>query len=205
MRVLYDTNKNFFNTSSPLEKKLFENELTIMLNYMRSSGSVIQEEFKSEMALEINLNYPKFFNALVDSFYDIRRIADFHPLNKRQPDQVKLASHVAFWFIRWQPCSINPQDDFLESNLTKKEKKKLLFINETLMVNYLISNVFKGGEIKCKVAPDESMKEWEGYYEYLFYYLSYRLRSPKELEAILKSITLHPVFKVHNNIHFRIE
>jgi len=175
------------------------------LEHIHSYGSCIEEEFKSKIAFEITLNYPKLFNALVDSFSDIKRIEVFHPL-KKGSNQVKLASHVAFWFLRWQPCSIEPQNDFLESiDLKKSEKKKLMLINEILMVPYLISSIFKNGEIECKKTPVKSMVEWKGYYEYLLYYLAYRLRSPKELEAMLGSATLHPLWKVHNDIYFGVK
>lgn len=126
MRVQYDIHESFFKNSEPSEEARFEKEIEIILKYIYNRSAVIQKEFESKIALKINLNFPKFLNALVDSFADIRRIVDFHELGNG-PDQVKLASHVAFWFIRWQPCSIESQEDFLLSTaLTKKEKKEIV-------------------------------------------------------------------------------
>lgn len=80
----------------------------------------------------------------------------------------------------------------------------MLLVNENLMVTYLMANVFIGSNNgECKMAPPRAKAEWKGYYEYLFYYLVYRLRSPKELEAMLKSVTLHPLWEVQHDIYFK--
>jgi hypothetical protein len=202
MRVKSDIHENFFENAPPVEERRLEIVETELFRYIRNRGKVIEKEFASKQAFKIDLNHPKMLNALVDAFFDIRRIEDFHNLNDG-PSQVKLAANIAFWFLRWQPCSILPQEDFLSSpNLTLKEKKKLLLINENLMVTYLLANVFVGSEGICAAAPLKSSLEWEGYYEYLFYYLVYRLRSPKELEAVLKTVTLHPLWRVQQDISF---
>ena len=203
MRVRYDIHENFFESAKPDEKRRFEIIESEIYKYIRDLGAVICKEFSDKQGFSIDINRPKVFNALVDAFTDIRRIEAFHIIDNG-PDQVKMASHVAFWFIRWQPCSIVPQEDFLKSTvLTQREKKKLLLLNENLMVTYLQAAVFIGGNTnRCMSAPFRSLPEWEGYYNYLLYYLVYRLRSPKELEAILKTITLHPLWKVQKDIYF---
>ena len=118
-------------------------------------------------------------------YEDLKRIVNFHPISFL-PDLIKEVSYIAFWWLKRKPVFVP---------CSEKIKTQVLFFNEWLIATYIVSEIF---DHECIKNTDSNLErhtaEWNIALNLLFYYLVYRIDSPKILESFLIGCTLTPIW-----------
>lgn len=148
----------------------------------------------------VNLNLYVLRQALVDAFDDLRRLTEYHDTSC--PNPIKTMSYYCYWIIRRKPLTVCNEKILENSKLSDSKKLKMLFCNEHVCVQLLVDAMFPGLNTTCenKAIHSYADKQLKKFKSYMLYYLTYRVESPKSLEAILVSGTMHPIWDVEKVI-----
>lgn len=141
----------------------FENAYETLMEELHSFLGVLNCDNKVQLN-ELVLAY-----ALIDYFEDIQRVKDFHKLDLA--NGMKTVAYKVFWFLRRRPIQVLSCD------------KNLIFVNEKFVVSYILSYLSEMDDFILDRTEDEIC----AFKDTLFYYLKYRLDSPKSIELILMS------------------
>jgi len=77
-------------------------------------------------------------------------------------------------------------------------------INELFCATYIMSEIFDldklNKECPCSTISEQREKEYRTVFNFLYYYLCYRVNSPKSLELFIMGLLLHPNWKVKEEL-----
>ena len=150
--------------------------------------------------VNVNLNNQVLKQALIDAFDDLNRLKEYH--DTKNPNPIKLMAYYIYWIIRRKPITIINDNILYDKRLSDTKKAKLLFCNEHYCIQLMIDAIFPWLNKNCvnkdvHIYAEEQLKKFK---RYMLYYLTYRLESPKSLEAIMLSATMHPIWQVEKII-----
>lgn len=201
MRLITDGESNIFEAESGFTKEYFAAQLYEITKMVNSFAKKQQRHLKSvyDANLEINLGELETTVALRDALDDLRRLKDFHPV--QDPSPIKQRAYVAYWFLRRKPLHIINLDEIDFDHFNYIDKQHLLYFHEFFLVTFLLTAVFDSRTPTCtnyeKKLADKQLKTIQNY---LFYFLCFRVESPKSLEAILLAFSAHPIWPVNSAI-----
>ena len=156
-----------------------------------------REQLKVE-GIDFNayINEDLVMQIVIDTIEDLKRIVDFHPVNHL--NLIKEISHLAYWWLRRKPVFV-PLNVYNLTSVDEETKIRLLFINEFVLVAFITAVVFDFNKLLCKCSDLKIYEyEWECARKLLFYYLVYRVDSPKNIEQFLVGSILHPVWETND-------
>jgi len=126
-------------------------------------------------------------NALLDYFQDIKRLKDFHGIEK--VNSQKVIAYTAFWLLQRKPIQIvNPQSEEEQPNI-----RELATLNERFILQYIF-NYFGERERKSHIFLRENIG-LKNYSDMMLYYLLYRVRDPHSLEMIIASFHAGQIYE----------
>lgn len=198
MNLVYKQFDKWYNELSEELQKQFNDDYKYLVDII----SDWTEEFNSycrknkiEEAV-INVNYHVLRQALIDAFDDLKRLSDYHGTS--HPNPIKTMSYYCYWIVRRKPITVCNDEIFKIQRLSDRKKLKLLFCNEHVCVQLLVDAMFPGLSVTCKneLVHNQANRQLKKFKSYMLYYLTYRVESPKSLEAILISGTMHPIWNV---------
>ncbi len=159
----------------------------------------VAEVTEQEIGSDITIDYDETIisQILIDAIEDLKRIQDFHPV--KNVNAIKEAAYIGFWWIRRKPVFVNGRIGDIEvDSATENEnniiKAHLLFINEFCVSRYVLPKIFCLDKEIDHCASAANKSAWAKAKENLIYFLAYRADSPKSIEALLTSYTLHPLW-----------
>jgi len=123
--------------------------------------------------------------AVVDHFSDIKRLRNFHMIEKTEPE--KVAAYTAYWVWRRKPIQLigEPSDELL------MKYHFLKHFNESFAAALMISMVFDTRRI---IFHDG----WQRYTRFTYllnYFLCYRAVNPQALELTLYALSVNPIYE----------
>lgn len=124
---------------------------------------------------------------VIDYFSDIKRLKDFHGINK--VDLSKIAAYTAYWVLKRKPLHI--KESVSEETYTKKPF--LIHMNEWFASYLLKSMVFNMGS---RIIIDEAFGRWNNFDNLLTYFLTYRIVTHQGLELAIVAMTIIPPYKL---------
>lgn len=197
--------KNFSEWYENLGSELqddFTNDLNYLTQVAKDWTDGINDICKNHEIeeIKININLYEMRQALIDAFDDLKRLKEFH--STKNPNPIKIMAYYVFWIIKRKPISMLNEGILEESKLSDTKKLKLLFCNEHYCVQLLIDAIFPDLKEDCgneKIYTHATL-QLKKFKRYMLYYLTYRLDSPKSLEAILLSATMHPIWHIEEVI-----
>lgn len=113
---------------------------------------------------------------LLDYYADIRRLKDFHDIEKVRTE--KVIAYTVSWIIKRKPLQF----------IRYSEEEKDIFVNERFAVYLTINECMLKGNKKY-VSPENSKKMKE-YISLLLYYFKYRECNPQVVELAIESFKM---------------
>lgn len=202
MYVVFKDTEEWFEKDFNLKKK-FQSTYKVILTAARENAVKMKTlaEEKTGQTIEIHISEQLLKQSLIDAFDDLLRLTNYHPTD--DPNPIKEMSYIVYWLVRHKPIHLVTEDIVMSEKLTDMAKARFLFINEYFGVKLLMGAVFKGKneqeifqDERLRVIHNEAKKQMRYYKRFLLYYLVYRLKSPKELEAMLLGCTIYPIWEV---------
>jgi len=148
-------------------------------------------EFLKEFKLSsvATVNKLLLANAILDYFHDIKRLKDFHGIEKINSQ--KIIAYTAYWLLYRKPIQINnPPAEDPPVNI-----KELATLNERFVLQFIL-NYFsvheRGGHILERSSKSKGL---EGFCAMMLYYLEYRLRDAQSLEMIITSFLAGQIYE----------
>jgi len=147
------------------------------------------------LELDLKLNESLFDQAIIDAIEDMKRLINFHPT--KTPNAIKEAAYIAYWWLQRKPLTLSDSIIVSKLNISAENKLRLIFMNEYFLLAYIEMKVFdfsKDAKPVCnnpKIIKFET--QWKQARRYILYFLVYRTKSPKSIEALLVTSTLHPI------------
>ncbi len=184
-------------------KEPFDNMLDYLMRGIKRQIDALLKKLEENgidaSNVHIGLSEPTLKQVLIDSYDDLIRLKNFHPI--KSPNPIKEISYIVYWFVKRKPIVLMSDEILVNGNLPDDLMDSLAFLNEFFAVKLLLNAAFTGKKQECKSVPQElSLKQEQTLRNYLLYYLVYRLSSPKSLEAILLASTIHPIWEVKSMI-----
>jgi hypothetical protein len=128
-------------------------------------------------------------NAILDYFYDIKRLIDFHGIEKINSQ--KMIAYTAYWLLYRKPIQIKeqqPEDE--QINI-----KELATLNERFVLQYILNHLSiseRGSHILDRSLTSKGL---ENFSAMMLYYLEYRLRDAQSLEMIIASFFAGQIYE----------
>lgn len=108
---------------------------------------------------------------LIDYFVDIDRLKEFSEIETT--NTVKIYAYMAYWILRRKPLQV----------VTQGAAEDLVFINENLVTDFLLSYVYDN---PASISIVASQRDQVGLFEdTLLYFLKYRTVTPQIIEMLL--------------------
>jgi len=141
-----------------------------------------------EVENHILINNELMEQVVIDYFADIKRLKDFHGMDKVDP--TKIAAYMAHWVLKRKPLQIKVS----VSEETYAKMPFLLDINEWFASYILISMLL---DMRNRLVTDlEILRRWNSFNLTLIYFLIYRSVSPQALELAAVAVTITPPYKL---------
>ena len=152
----------------------------------------------------------KYQRVVIDTLFDIKRIKAFHHIEV--PNDIKMTAYTAFWWIQRKPLVIpNTYHFFLDFPKNSQDEQHydelelwMTNINELFCAHYIMSEIFdldnKNNDCPCTEISEKRYAEYNTVFDYLYYYLCYRLNSPKSIELFIMGLLMHPIWKVRDGL-----
>lgn len=211
MYIVFKNTEEWFESNPDLKKK-FQSTYKVILTAARENAKkmkILAEE-DSQQIVEIVISEQLLKQSLIDAFDDLLRLTNYHPTD--EPNPIKEMAYIVYWLIRRKPIRLVTENIVMNEKLSDIAKTRFLFINEYFGVKLLMGAAFKGKkeqeifkDEELKEIHDEAEKQLKYYKRFLLYYLVYRLKSPKELEAMMLGCTIYPIWEVNSIIWKDIE
>jgi len=169
--------------------ELQERLLVIAEDFLTAFGSKMES---MDIEFSCMLSEDLLNQVVIDAVEDLKRVVDFHPIER--PNLIKEISYLAFWWTKRKPIFV--PFDISSLDIDDETKSQLLNINEYFLIPYISSGLFDVEKVICghhSIAKYE--EDWKYARNFLFYYLVYRVDSPKSIEAFLAGVTLHPIWE----------
>jgi len=128
-------------------------------------------------------------NVILDYFHDIKRLKDFHGIEKINSQ--KIIAYTAYWLLYRKPIQINnlqPEDQL--SNI-----KELSTLNERFVLQYILNHLSvreRGSHILDRSLKNKGL---ENFSAMMLYYFEYRLRDAQSLEMIITSFFAGQIYE----------
>jgi len=148
------------------------------------------EEFLAENKLSSAAYVNKLLlaNVILDFYYDIKRIKEFHGIKK--VNSQKIIAYTAYWLLYRKPIQIiNPKPDNLQIDI-----KELATLNERFVLQFILDHLSesdRGGHILDR----SENKGLENFSAMMLYYLQYRFRDAQSLEMIIVSFFAGQIYE----------
>ena len=176
----------------------FDRNLRYLVGVSKSWESEINKYCRNNMIpdVKINLNYQVMRQALIDAFDDLMRLKEYHPTEF--PNPIKTMAYYVYWIVKRKPITVINDSILEEKRLSDTKKSKILFCNEHYCVQLLVDALFPYLKIDCanNDIHNYANEQLNKFKRYMLYFLTYRLESPKSLEAIMLSATINPIWEV---------
>ena len=179
---------------------------------------LIKAQIDSVSSLKFFISDTLVNEAIADAIIGLRKVIyGAHPIEN--PNAFKVASYLAYWWLRHKPVSIHyPKNYSLETvqivdgeydkeNEQQKVVWRLKHINELVAVQIVVSYIFNFSKALCGKHECKRIKKAGGSFSFvdfeemktallqkLTYYFSYRAITPKVIEHILEGYTFHPAW-----------
>jgi len=128
-------------------------------------------------------------NVILDYFYDIKRLKDFHGIEKINSQ--KIIAYTACWLLYRKPIQINnPQPEDQQINI-----KELATLNERFVLQYILNHLSVSERGSHILDRSLNSKGLENFSAMMFYYLEYRLRDAQSLEMIIASFFAGQIYE----------
>lgn len=189
-------------TYTPMKDVVNKDFTMDYLQKLRGSLLVAARGYAENMAklmphchLDISISESLLDQVIVDAVEDLKRIIDFHPTKK--PNIIKEAAYICYWWLKRKPIMVS--NNIASLDISDDNKINLLFANEVMMRTYIECRVFDYTNQICHVDTDSFQRNWRIGQGYILYVLTYRVESPKTIEAFLATSTLHPIWKANTD------
>lgn len=123
---------------------------------------------------------------IVDYFSDIKRLNDFHSIEKSQPE--KVAAYTAYWVWRRKPIQVTGA--FTDKMVA--EYPYLKWINDIFASSLLISMVYDTSSYR--EGEDIDYNRYNYFQRLLSYFFSYRAVNPQALELVVYALSVNPIY-----------
>ncbi|MDR0903477.1 MAG: hypothetical protein LBM59_02475 [Ruminococcus sp.] len=160
-------------------ENLFNDLYNQMLDYVKDSSLDDYAEVN-----ELILQY-----AVIDYFYDIKRLKDFHN-DIAEPNSEKIIAYTCYWLRYRKPIQIKNDGIF---NLPMDKQELLREVNELFILKYIL-NYLSTRVRKCHILLRDG-KDLKNFSKYLRYYLKYRLRDAQSLEMIITAFLAGQIYE----------
>ena len=206
MYIVFKNMEEWFESNTYLKKK-FQSTYEVILTAAKENAIKMKTlaEEKTQQKVEMVISEQLLKQSLIDAFDDLLRLTNYHPTEA--PNPIKEMAYIVYWLIQRKPIHLITENIVMSEKLSDIAKSRFLFINEYFGVNLLMSAAFKGKKEQeifknknLKKIHDEAEKQMRYYKRFLLYYLVYRLKSPKELEAMILGCTIYPIWEVDSII-----
>ena len=164
-------------------------------DYARHMSDSVKQKCGEDIKIEFSEIL--FKQSLIDAFDDLLRLKNYHPTE--EPNPIKEMSYIVYWLMRHKPIRLVTENIINDTRLSKIARTRLLFINEQFGVKLLINAAFEGSveQSSCEHMLSIGRTQIKYFKHFLLYYLTYRMDSPKSLEAMMLGCTIHPVWEVN--------
>jgi len=115
-------------------------------------------------------------NVIIDYFYGIIRLKNFHP-DIKVTNSEKVIAHTAFWLLKRKPIQVMDSVDVSEDN------EKTVCLNEKFVLKYIIDYLSVRTRREHILHREEN--GLKNFARYLLYYLIYRSYNAQSLEMII--------------------
>lgn len=132
---------------------------------------------------QVCVNHFILGNAIIDYYYDIMRLKDFHKKTKKANSQ-KVIAYSSYWFLVKKPIQIvnNASDN-----------KALLTVNERFVLQYILTYLSeRERDAHILLRDNPGLKSFSSY---LLYYLVYRVRDAQSLEMMIVSFFAGQIYE----------
>ncbi len=183
----------------------------------------LKEIIDGTVPIKFSLNKLLLKETIVDAIIGMRKIVDSKNNSIEDPNSFKVASYLAYWWLRHKPIAIYYSEDIRadkvkavrvgdESDEEYEQRCKRLYwqlnhINELVAVQFVINYIFDLDKELCghkectRIAKKDDKFSFVSFddmkdvvLDKLLYYFSYRALAPKMIEHILEGYTLHPAW-----------
>lgn len=186
------------------EEYVFNLKKSLLSAYSITSSKFSQHMRERGIEFDALVSEGLIDQVIVDTVQDLKRLKAFHPIEK--VNSIKEACYLAYWCIKKKPLFVTTEVADIpkgrnaeEAKHLNKSKVRMLFFNEFVMASHIIASIFNAEKQTCKSVQNGGVAKhkqaWEHARRYLFYYLVYRLDSPKSLEAFAIGCILHPIWE----------
>jgi hypothetical protein len=149
------------------------------------------DEFLIQNNLSSAATVNKFLltNVILDYYYDIKRLKDFHDIEKINSQ--KIIAYTAYWLLYRKPIQIiNPQPEGQQFNT-----KELATLNERFTLQYILNYLSESNRGSHILDRALNSKGLENFSAMMLYYLEYRLRDAQSLEMIITSFFAGQIYE----------
>ena len=162
---------------------------------------------------------------IFDAIIGMKKVVNSRSHTIESPNAFKIASYLAYWWLRHKPVSIHYPADYDLDNLQiidngyedpEDEQRKTVWqlkhINELVAVQMVASYIFRFDKVLCGEKECKKVKK-EGHFcfssfeemkseilQKLTYYFCYRAIAPKVIEHILEGYTFHPAWDLTGDL-----
>ena len=194
MRVRYGTyseyNDEELGFDSAIRDRLVKHVVQNLATYFRNKNKLYNMCF----GLNLRLFYDEYraSQAFIDALQDLVRANRYH--RNQYPDLLMWLAYFSYWWMHHQPLTfdifkIQPsklQSILKDSKLDQLNEyyAKIIGVNADWLVSYIESELFAP-----EMFDSDLTTRWN---DYLFYYFSYRVETPKSIEAILSALFVNP-------------
>lgn len=201
MHFAFMSKEDWYRKHPGLKEKFDDTYSTISvaaLKWAKAIGESVKAKVEEDITIELSGQCLE--QALIDAFDDLIRLKKYHPIS--EPNPIKEMAYIVYWFLKRKPLRLATEGAALSPLLSKEKRVILQFPNEEFCVNMLMNSAFEGRRQveNCSHIFDFAKKQVKYFKQFLLYYLSYRLDSPKSLEAIMLGCTIHPIWEVNSVI-----
>jgi hypothetical protein len=182
--------------------------------------NIMKAKIDSISPISFFLNRALVEEVIADAIIGMKKVVDSGSHDVESPNAFKIASYLAYWWLRHKPVSIYyPADYDLEDvqivdngyeNSADEQKKtvwKLKHINELVAVQIVVTYLFRFDKVLCGKKECNKVKKADENFcfsdfeemkseilQKLTYYFAYRAIAPKIIEHILEGYTFHPAW-----------
>ncbi|MDR1157098.1 MAG: hypothetical protein LBK75_02150 [Oscillospiraceae bacterium] len=133
-------------------------------------------------------------DALIDYFQDIKRLKDFHRINK--VNSQKIIAYTAYWLLHRKPIQICGGEE--------KQGKELTTLNERFVLQYILD--YLSVRIRKTHILERENKGLNSFANCLLYYLVYRSHDRQSLEMIITAFLAGQIYEridedISNELH----
>ncbi len=205
------------------EKRLLEWKKHLLDSY-EDIFDLLREKIDYVSPVQFCISESLLEEVITDAVIGMRKIVDSKNNSVENPNTFKIASYLAYWWLRHKPVSLHYPTDFRLQDVqtvvdreksaeqNEEERQKLIWqlkhINELTAVQIVATYIFDFDKEVCSQQICNHVKDVEGdnfnfesfgemrdiLLEKLTYYFAYRAIAPKVIEHLLEAYTFHPAW-----------